>query len=70
MGKVKPHRWTIKYKNISIWLDAIRSEQFENLHKPTTYEPRVKTGSKQIITFARHEYERVGVLRIKMRSIV
>ena len=46
------------------------SEQFQNtFHEPTTYEPHVKKCSKQIITFAGHEYGRVGVFRIEMRSL-
>ena len=47
------------------------SSKTDTFHEPTTYEPHVyNTNSEQIITFARHEYGRVGVFRIKMRSLV
>ena len=48
--------------------DAIRSEQFQNLHFSLAYNlwPTRLYKSKQIITFARHEYGRVGVFRIKI----
>ena len=36
-------------------------------HEPTIYELRVEISSKQI-TFVRHEYGRVGVLMIGIRS--
>ena len=54
----------------TVHCDAIRSEQFDTFHEPITYEPRVLTSFEQIITFARHEYGRVEVFRIKMRSLV
>ena len=37
-------------------------------YKPTIYEPYVQTCSEEIITYARHEYGRVGL--IKMRLLV
>ena len=46
------------------------SPKTNTFHEPTTYEPRVKDESEQIITFARQEYGRVEVFRIKMRSLV
>ena len=52
-----------------IQCEAIRSERFENghFHKPTTHEQHVYTSSGQKITFfARHEYGRVKVFRIKL----
>ena len=39
-------------------------------YKPTTYEQHVQTSPKQKITFARHEYGQVGVIRINMRSLI
>ena len=42
----------------------------DTFHEPTTYEPYTKTSSEQKLTFARHDYGRVGVFRIKMRSLV
>ena len=59
-------------RTLGLQCDAITSELFENgiFFKPTTYEPHVYTSSEQTITFARHEYEQVGVFRIKMRSLV
>ena len=52
--------------------DAIRSEQLntDTFHKPTTYEPHVLISFEQKITFARHENGRVGVFRMKMRTLV
>ena len=42
----------------------------DTFHKLTTYEPHVSINSEQIITFAVHEFGRVGVFRIKIRSLV
>ena len=53
---------------LDIQCEVIRSEQFEN--GPFSYKQHVYTSSTQKITFARHEYGRVGVFRIKMRSLV
>ena len=62
---------SIQITNI-LHCDAIRSEQLENgpFHEPTTYEPHIQTSSKQILTFAGHEYGRVEVFKIKKRSLV
>ena len=46
------------------------SSKTETFHEPTTYEPRVQTGSEQTINFARHKHGRVGISRIKMGSLV
>ena len=46
------------------------SSKTETFHKPPTYEPHIATNSEQIITFATHEYERVGVFKIKIKSLV
>ena len=56
----------------NIHWDAIRSEQFENGHFWYAYNlwTSRETNSEQIITFARHEYGRVWVFRIKIRSLV
>ena len=51
----------------NIQCDTIRSEQFKNGHKPTTYEPQVWTSSEQLVYFAGYEYGPVGVFKIKMR---
>ena len=46
------------------------SSKTDTFHEPTTYEPHVyNTNSEQIITFARHEYGRVGVFRIS-KSVI
>ena len=45
------------------------SSKTGHFHKPTTYELHVYTSSEQIATFARHEYGRVGVFRIKTRLL-
>ena len=39
-------------------------------HEPITYEPKVLKNFEVIITFARHDYGRVGVFRINMKSLV
>ena len=41
----------------------------DTFHKPTTYVPHIYASSEQK-TVARHEEERVGVFRFKMRSLV
>ena len=46
------------------------SSKTDIFHKPTTYEKHVHTSYEQKIKLARHEYGRVGVFRIKMRSLV
>ena len=46
------------------------SSKAETFHNPTTYEPHIAKHSDQIITFARHEYGRVEVFRIRIRSLV
>ena len=53
--------------NRQVWCNQIETFTF---HEVTTYEPHVKTSSKQMIPFARHEYERVEIFRIKMSSSV
>ena len=52
--------------------DAIRLDQFkmDTFHEPTTCEPNVLTSFEQVITFARDEHGRIGVFRIKIRSLV
>ena len=44
------------------------SSKIDPFHKPTTYEQQVYTNSEQRITFARHEYGRVGNFRIASRK--
>ena len=39
-------------------------------HKPTNYEPYVWKSYKIIITIARHDYGRVEVFRIEIKSFV
>ena len=47
-----------------------KSSEMDYFQKPTTYEQHVYTRSeKKKITFARHEYGREGVYRIKMKSL-
>ena len=46
------------------------SSKTDTFHKPKTYERHVQTKNEQKTTFARHEYGRVGVFRIKIRSLV
>ena len=46
------------------------SSKTDLFHKPTTYEQHVQTSSEQKITFAGHEYGRVEVFKIKMKSFV
>ena len=42
----------------------------DTFHEPITFEPYAKTSFEQIITFAKHEYGRVEVFRINIRSLV
>ena len=42
----------------------------DTFHEPTTYEPHGLTSSEEKIIFARHEDEREGVFKIKIRSLV
>ena len=46
--------------------DSLKTDTF---HKPTTYEPYVCTSFEETIPFFTHEYGRVGVFRITMRSL-
>ena len=39
-------------------------------HKPITYKRHVQTNNEQKTTFARLEYRRVGVFRIKISSLL
>ena len=39
-------------------------------HKPTTYKRHVQTNNEQKTTFARNKFGRVGVFRIKIRSLL
>ena len=43
------------------------SAKTETFHEPITYKPHDYTSSKQMITYAWHDYGRVGVFRIKMK---
>ena len=52
-----------------MWCNQIVKVLKPTLFMSLTDEPHVKTSSEQIITFARHEYGRVGVFKIKMRSL-
>ena len=62
--------------NVSLYLSYTvmqsdrNSSKTDTFHGPITYEPHVYTSFEQKITFARHENGRVGVFRIKMRSLV
>ena len=42
----------------------------DTFNEPTAYEPNVWTISELRITFARHEYGRVGDFKIKMKLLV
>ena len=46
------------------------SSKTVSFHKPTTYEPHVLTNSEQKLNFARHDYGRVEVFRVNIRSLV
>ena len=45
------------------------SSKTDTFQKPTTYEPHIWTCSEEIISYARHEYGRVGFLRDMTISI-
>ena len=49
---------------------VMQSDRNSSEHKPTTYEIHVKTSSERIISFARYDYRRAGVFRIKLRPLV
>ena len=67
-----------KYKlgRIIKTLCIVRCNKIETVRKWTLFvsiqlmNPMFKTSFKQILTFARHEHGRVGIFRIKMRSLV
>ena len=46
------------------------SSKTDTFHKPITYKRHVQTNNEQKTTFARHEYGRVGVFRIKISSLL
>ena len=46
------------------------SSKTDTFHESTTNKTHVQISSERIITFVRHEYGRVEVLRIKMSSLV
>ena len=52
-------------KNRLILQSDRNSSKTDTFHEPTDYEPHVKTSSEEIQTSARHEYGRVGVLKIR-----
>ena len=58
--------WTITYRVMQSDRNSLKTDTF---HEPTTYERQVQTENEQKTTFARHEYGRVGVFRIKIRSL-
>ena len=55
--------------NNNLSCDAIISEQFDNGHFLWAHNLWSKR-TERIIIFTRHEYERLGVFRIKIRSLV
>ena len=57
----------VKY---SVMQSDLNSSKTDTFQEPTAYEPYVYQRSKQMITFARHEYGRVGVFIIRIRSLV
>ena len=46
------------------------SSKTSTFNKPATYKAHIYTSFQQIITFARHDYERVEVFRNKIRLLV
>ena len=53
-----------------LWCNQIGTvPKLDLFHKPTTYEQQF-ISSEQITTFARHEYGRVRIFRIKIWSLV
>ena len=55
------------YSEMQSHRNSLKADTF---HELRTYEPHVQTRSELKISFARHEYGREGVFRIKMRSLV
>ena len=58
-----------KYRYDSLQCEVIRSEQFENWHFSWAYNLWI-TRFEEKIPFARHDYGRVGVFNIRIRSLV
>ena len=56
---------SIKQSNSGNHIEIVQKMTFFMSY--TADEPKVWTSYKQIINFARNEYERVGVFKIKMR---
>ena len=54
----------------TVWCNQIGTVLTDTFNEPTAYEQHDYTNSEQIINFARHEYEGVGLFRIKVRSLV
>ena len=46
------------------------SSKTDTFQQPITYKRHVQTNNEQKTTFARHEYGRVGVFRIKISSLL
>ena len=46
------------------------SSKTDTFHKPITYKRHVQANNEQKTTFARHEYGRVGVFRIKISLLL
>ena len=46
------------------------SSKTGTFHKPITYGRHVQANNEQKTTYARHEYGRVGVFRIRIRSLL
>ena len=46
------------------------SSKTDTFHKPVTYKRHGQTNNEQKTRFARHEFGRVGVFRIKISSLL
>ena len=46
------------------------SSKMDTFHEYAAYESHDQTTFEQIINFARHDYEQVGVFKIKMKLLV
>ena len=65
----------VVYNLLSLYVYSVmqsdrNSTKTDTFHKPITYKRHVQTNNEQKTTFARHEYGRVGVFRIKISSLL
>ena len=58
------------YMIYSVMQSDRNSSKNDIFHEPTAYKPNVKKTYEQKINFARHKYGRVGLFKIRIKSLV